>query len=151
MGFSFPNIWSWPMMTSSKWKHFSCYWSFVRGIHRSQVNSPHNGQWRGASAFSLMCALTNGWANNQDAGDLRRHCAHCYVIVMQCAGLTLTNSHCDTRRKCQEERSNRWGPHRYREYYTVRVGDKWTPSPTPSGKHFISTYDIMSGILIKVI
>ena len=24
-----------------KWKHFPCYWTFVRGIHRSPVNSPH--------------------------------------------------------------------------------------------------------------
>ena len=31
-----------------KWKHFPRYWSFVRGIHRSPVNSPHEGQWRGA-------------------------------------------------------------------------------------------------------
>ena len=27
-----------------KWKHFPRYWSFVRGIHRSTVNSPHKGQ-----------------------------------------------------------------------------------------------------------
>ena len=27
-----------------KWKHFPRYWSFVRGIHRSPVNSPHKGQ-----------------------------------------------------------------------------------------------------------
>ena len=24
-----------------KWKHFLRYWHFVRGIHRSPVNSPH--------------------------------------------------------------------------------------------------------------
>ena len=34
-----------------KWKHFPRYWSFVRGIHRSPVNSPHKGQWRGAFFF----------------------------------------------------------------------------------------------------
>ena len=39
-----------------KWKHFPRYWPFVRGIHRSPVNSPHKGQWRGALMFSLMCA-----------------------------------------------------------------------------------------------
>ena len=39
-----------------KWKHFPHYWPFVRGIHRSPVNSPHKGQWRGALMFSLMCA-----------------------------------------------------------------------------------------------
>ena len=27
------------------------HWSFVRGIHRSPVNSPHRGQWRGAWCF----------------------------------------------------------------------------------------------------
>ena len=25
-------------------KHFPRYWHFVRGIHRSQVDSPHRGQ-----------------------------------------------------------------------------------------------------------
>ena len=36
-----------------KLNHFPRYWPFVRGIHRSQVNSPHKGQWRGASIFDL--------------------------------------------------------------------------------------------------
>ena len=36
-----------------KLKHFPRYWPFVRGIHRSPVNSPHKGQWRGALVFSF--------------------------------------------------------------------------------------------------
>ena len=40
-----------------KWKHFLRYWPFVRGIHRSTMNSPHKGQWFGALIFSLICAL----------------------------------------------------------------------------------------------
>ena len=56
-----------------KWKHFPRYWPFVRGIHRPLVNSPHKGQWRGALMFSLICAWINGWVNNREAGDLRRH------------------------------------------------------------------------------
>ena len=52
------------------------------GIHRSQVNSPHKSQWRGALMFSLICAWTNGCANNRDAGDLTRHNAHYGVTVM---------------------------------------------------------------------
>ena len=68
-----------------KWKHFPRYWSFVRGIHRSQVNSPLKGQWRGALVFSLICAWINVWVNNREAGDLRRHCAqlwrHCNVEI----------------------------------------------------------------------
>ena len=55
---------------------FSRYWPFVRGIHRLPVNSPHQGQWRGALMFSFICAWTNGSVNNRDAGDLRRHNAH---------------------------------------------------------------------------
>ena len=65
-----------------KWKHFLCYWPFVRGIHRPPVNSPHKGQWRGVLMFSLIYARNNSWANNGDTGDLRRHRAYCDVIVM---------------------------------------------------------------------
>ena len=49
------------------------YWPFVRGIHRSPVNSPHKGQWHGALMFSLICTWMNDWINNREAGDLRCH------------------------------------------------------------------------------
>ena len=65
-----------------KWKHFPRYWPFVRGIHRSPVNSPHKGQWRGALMFSLICVWINGSVNNREAGDLRCYGAHYDVIVM---------------------------------------------------------------------
>ena len=65
-----------------KWKHFTCYWPFVRGIHRSPVNSPYKGQWRGALVFSLICAWMRSWVNNREAGDLRRHHAHYDAIIM---------------------------------------------------------------------
>ena len=51
-----------------KWKHFPPYWPFVRGIHRSPVNSPHKGQWRGTLMFSLICVWINDWVNNREAG-----------------------------------------------------------------------------------
>ena len=70
------------MMTSSNVKHFPRYWPFVWGIHRSLVNSPHKGQWRGALMFSLIRAWINGWVNNGGTGDLRRHRAHYDVTVM---------------------------------------------------------------------
>ena len=54
----------------------------MRGIHRSSVNSPHKGQWRRALMFSLICTRINGWVNNREAGDLRRHRTHYDVIVM---------------------------------------------------------------------
>ena len=64
-----------------KLKHFPRCWPFVRGIHRSPVNSMHRGQWRGALMFSLIRTWVNGWANNREASDLRRHRAH-YDIIM---------------------------------------------------------------------
>ena len=64
-----------------KWKHFPWYWPFVRGIHRSPVNSPHKGQRRGALMFSLICAWINRWVNSGAAGYLRRYRAHYEVIV----------------------------------------------------------------------
>ena len=65
-----------------KWKHFPRYWPFVRGIHRSPVDSPHKSQSRGALIFSLICVWTNGWANTRGAGDLIRDRAHYDVTVM---------------------------------------------------------------------
>ena len=65
-----------------KWKYFPRYCQFVRGIHRSPVNSPHKGQWRGALMFTLICARINVWVNNRKAGDLRRNRVHYDVIVM---------------------------------------------------------------------
>ena len=61
-----------------KWKYFPRNWPFVRGIHRSPVNSPHKGQIRCVLMFSLI----NGWVNNREAGDLSRHGAHYDVIVI---------------------------------------------------------------------
>ena len=76
-----------------KWKHFPRYWPFVRGIHRSPVNSPHKGQWRGALMLSLICVWINGWVNNRDAGDLRRYRTHYDVTVMDTWG-SLINRAC---------------------------------------------------------
>ena len=85
-----------------KWKHFPRHWPFVRGIHRSPLNSPHKGQWRGALMFPLICVWINSWVNNREAGDLRRYRTHYDVTVMcdmrvpipvrsQCMGLTYIN------------------------------------------------------------
>ena len=46
------------------------------------VDSPHKGQCRGGMIFCLICAWTNDWVNNRDAGDLRRHRADWYVTVV---------------------------------------------------------------------
>ena len=41
----------------------------------------HKGQWRGA-LMVFIWVWTNSWANNGDAGDLRRHLGHYDVIVI---------------------------------------------------------------------
>ena len=58
-----------------KRKHFPRYRPFVWGNHWSPVNSSHKGQRRRALMLFLICVWTNGWVNNRDAGDLRRHCS----------------------------------------------------------------------------
>ena len=72
-----------------KWKHFPRHRPFVRGIHRSSVNSPQKGQWRGDLIFSLICTWINGWVSNCEASDFRSHRAHYDFIVMMygvCSG-----------------------------------------------------------------
>ena len=65
-----------------KWKHFSRNWPFERGIHRS-LWIPHT---KASDAeilmFSLICVWINGWVNNREADDLRRHHGHCDINVM---------------------------------------------------------------------
>ena len=74
------------------WKHFPCYWPFVRGIHQSPVDSPHKGQWRGALMFSLILAWTNGWANSWEADDLRYHHTHYDITIMKAIALEMHES-----------------------------------------------------------
>ena len=62
-----------------KWKYFPLYWPFVRGIHRSSVNSAHKGQWRGALMYPLICLNTLlskqswGWWFETPSRSLWRH------------------------------------------------------------------------------
>ena len=55
-----------------KWKHFPRYWPWW--IPRTKASD--------ALVFSLIYAWINGWVNNREAGNLRRHRAHYDVIVM---------------------------------------------------------------------
>ena len=78
-----------------KWKHFPCCWPFVRGIHQSPVQFPHNIPWRGALMFSLIYAWTNGWVSNRDTGGFS-HLAHydaTVMIFLSLPGLNFYNSY----------------------------------------------------------
>ena len=61
---------------------FSALLALCAGNSPVPVNSLHKGQWRGALMFPLICARINDWANNREAGDLRRHRGHYDVSVM---------------------------------------------------------------------
>ena len=87
-----------------KWKHFPHYWPFVRGIHQSQLNSPHKGQWCGALMFSSICAWRNGWVDNCEAGDLRHNRTQYDVIVMYQQGNVTCHG---TWKQCSSSQS--WG------------------------------------------
>ena len=72
------------------WKH---YWSFVRGIHRSPVNSPHKGQWRGALMFYFLCPNKRlrkqswGWWCETLSRSLWRHRNGSHIMIY---GMQLT-------------------------------------------------------------
>ena len=61
---------------------FSALLDLCEEIRQSPVDSPHKGQWCGALMFSSICDWTNGWVNNRDTSDLKRHRAHYDVTVM---------------------------------------------------------------------
>ena len=81
----------------TKWKHFPRYWLFVRGTHRSPVNYPQKGQWRGALMFVFYLCLNKrlskqswGWWFSTLSHSFWRHCN-----VMQDFNVMLkeTNAH----------------------------------------------------------
>ena len=70
-----------------KWKHFPRYWPFVRGIHRSPVNSPHKVQWSGVFMFFYLCLNERlskqpcGWWLETPSWSLWCHC-NGYIKLM---------------------------------------------------------------------
>ena len=70
------------MMTSSNWNIFRVIGRLCgeftghRWILRTEASDA-------VLLFSLICVWINCWANNREAGDLRRYRAHCDVTVMK--------------------------------------------------------------------
>ena len=60
-----------------KWKHFPRFWPFVPVTGEFPSQSSDAELW-----CFLICAWTNDWINNRDAGDMRGHRAHYDVTVM---------------------------------------------------------------------
>ena len=61
-------------------KTFSALLALCEGIPLTKASGCRT------SMVSLICPWTNGWANNRDAGDLRRHGAHYDVTAMLSTG-----------------------------------------------------------------
>ena len=76
------------MITSSNWNIFRVTGPLCAefSIHRWILLTKPVA--RSFDVFSLICACRNGWANNREAGDLRRHRAYYKVTVM-----TVTSYH----------------------------------------------------------
>ena len=83
----------WFKTTVCMWVVFYAWWchqmetfsgllALCAGNSPVPMNSPHEGQWRGAFMFSLICVWINGWVNNREAGDSRRLRGHYDVNVM---------------------------------------------------------------------
>ena len=71
----------------STWRHQRETFCALLAIYAR--NSPVTGEFPAhrpvtrSFAVSLICAWINGWVNNGEAGDLRRHCANYDVTVMK--------------------------------------------------------------------
>ena len=78
-----------------KWKHFPRYWPFVRGIHRSPVNSPHKGRqvsssqnrnWYWGLCWFFLLRLNNAYLLNWSInclGNILSHIqwSHHYLVL----------------------------------------------------------------------
>ena len=76
------------------WHHQMETFSALLAICAGTKAQRHKGQWRGALMFSLIYLWINGWVNNREPGDLRRHRTHYDVteIVGICGELSLAST-----------------------------------------------------------
>ena len=65
-----------------KWKYFPRYWPFVQGILPVTDEFPAQRPVTRASMFSLIWPWINGYVNNREAGDFRRHRARYDIAVL---------------------------------------------------------------------
>ena len=75
------------------------------GIHLTNASDAE------LSCFLWSAPKTNGWANNRDVGDLRRHGAHCDVTLMvpvNCRGHMYTGRYLGFHCACRWPGTTRW-------------------------------------------
>ena len=69
----------------TKWKCFLCYWSFVRGIHWSPVDSSHKGSVTELWCLFFMLHWANRWKKKQLSSwrfEMPRHSYDVIVMLM---------------------------------------------------------------------
>ena len=124
-----------------KWKHFPRYCVFVRRIHRSPVNSPHKGQWRGALMFSLIWALNKrlskqswGWWFETPSRSLWRHCSDfglgddvkwCVLLGPSQWSMRNTTAHNDARPSAGKATTLKFDILFYYNYFPLTINDFW--------------------------
>ena len=133
-----------------KWKHFPRYWTFVQGIHPSQVNSPHKGQWPGALIFSLICAL-NKWLSKQLWGwwfemPSRSLWCHCNVVTISLRKIIayMQSSPVHLGHQCITTHITRSSNHILTINSWKKVEVPWYPSI--SCQPILKTWELQSGI-----
>ena len=92
-------FWSTGGLGTTWWRHQMETFSALLALCVGK-NSPHKGQWRGALMFSLICVWINGWVNNRETGDLRRHRGHYDVNVMYAEHLKMATKSLDSDTVC---------------------------------------------------
>ena len=86
--------WQFPSLSSTTWwRHqmetFSALLAICAGNSPVPGEFPTQRPGMRSLMFSLICIWINGWVNNGEAGDLRRHRAHCDVTVMTWFDVTM--------------------------------------------------------------
>ena len=71
-----------------KWEHFPRYWPLCEEFTGPGEFPAQKPVTRSFDVFFDLC-LNNGWVNNHEAGDLRRHRAHYDVSVMTSSAILI--------------------------------------------------------------
>ena len=128
----FPIRWRECVYLYSWWRHQieTCFALLAICTGNSPVTGEFPVQRPLTQSFSLICAWTNGWVNNGEAGDFRRHRAQYYVTVMLSIVMAVWAS----------DKAPCWRQHIETFSASMALCDRNTPVtgefPTPKGQKF---------------
>ena len=93
-----------------EWRHFLHYWPFVRGIHRSPVDSPHKSQWHFNVSFDVclnkpFSKPSRCWRFETPWCALWHHCLRMSILLMpelEYCGITTSRGNASQTRSFEE-------------------------------------------------